>query len=246
MPDLLRRLRARAERSPRVRRAVIDAYTRWYYDAADTTWKATHWRGVHVTKSPLDLWTYQDLLHRVRPEVVVETGTLQGGSALFMADVMDLVGTGRIVSVDVVANPGRGEHPRIEYVVGSSVDPDVVARVRALVGDADPVLVVLDSDHRAPHVAAELEAYHDLVTPGSYLVVEDTVVNGHPVEPAFGPGPMEALEPFLAAHREFTPDPACERFGMSFNRGGWLRRAARAPGAAPPGRSPAGAPPARS
>jgi cephalosporin hydroxylase len=224
MPDLLRRLRARAERSPRLRRAVLDAYTRWYYDAADTTWKDTRWRGVHVTKSPLDLWTYQDLLHRIKPEVVVETGTLQGGSALFMADVMDLAGTGRIVSIDVVANPGRGEHPRIEYVVGSSVDPAVVARVREAVGDAAPVMVVLDSDHRAAHVAAELEAYHGLVTPGSYLVVEDGIVNGHPVEPHFGPGPTEALRPFLAAHPEFVPDPACERFGMTFNPGGWLRR----------------------
>ncbi len=226
MPDVLRRLRARAERSPRVRRVVVDAYTRWYYDAADTTWKATRWRGVHVTKSPLDLWTYQELLHRLRPEVVVETGTLQGGSALFMADVMDLAGTGRVVSIDVVANPGRAEHPRIEYVVGSSVDPGVVARVRELVGGAAPVMVVLDSDHRAAHVAAELEAYHGLVTPGSYLVVEDTVVNGHPVEPGFGPGPKEALDAFLAAHPDFAPDPACEPFGVSFNRGGWLRRRA--------------------
>lgn len=220
-----RRLRDRTERTPAARRALVDAYTRFYYGAGERTWLSTTWRGVPVTKSPFDLWTYQEIVHELRPAVIVETGTLAGGSALFLADLLELAGgDGRVISVDVYAAPARPEHERITYVTGSSVDPDVVARVRDLVGDAAPVMVLLDSDHSAAHVAGELEAYHDLVTAGSYLVVEDGIVNGHPVEPGFGPGPTEALEPFLAAHPEFEHDPRGDRFGMTFNPGGWLRR----------------------
>jgi cephalosporin hydroxylase len=203
---------------------VVRAFQRMYYLDGERTWLSTTWRGTNVTKSPMDLWVYQEIVHELRPAVVVETGTFMGGSALFLADVFDLLGHGRVVTVDLNPQPDRPEHPRITYVTGSSVAADVVARVREEVAGEAPVMVVLDSDHHAPHVAAELEAYHDLVTPGSYLIVEDTVVNGHPVEPLFGPGPLEALQPFLAAHPEFTVDRHRERLGMTFNPGGWLRR----------------------
>jgi cephalosporin hydroxylase len=109
-------------------------------------------------------------------------------------------------------------------VQGSSVDPDVVARVRAEVGEAAPVMVLLDSDHRRDHVLAELEAYAPLVSRGSYLVVEDTNLNGHPVEPDHGPGPMEAAEAFLARHAEFAHDTSLDKFLLTFNPRGFLRR----------------------
>lgn len=223
---LARGARDRAEAAPAGRRNVIAAFQRFYFREGASTWLNTTWRGVPVTKCPTDLWIYQELVHRLRPAVVVETGTFFGGSALFLADLLGLAGGGRVVTVDLVPRDGRPEHDRITYLTGSSTDPAVVARVRAEVGDGAPVMVVLDSDHRATHVAGELAALHDLVTPGSYLVVEDTVVNGHPVDPYFGPGPMEAVEPFLTAHPEFERDPSCEKLGMTFNPGGWLRRAA--------------------
>jgi cephalosporin hydroxylase len=84
-------------------------------------------------------------------------------------------------------------------------------------------MVILDSDHTEPHVRRELELYSPLVTPGSYLVVEDTNVNGHPVFPDFGPGPMEAVVDFLASTDDFEVDPDMERHLMSFNPNGWLR-----------------------
>jgi cephalosporin hydroxylase len=85
-------------------------------------------------------------------------------------------------------------------------------------------MVTLDSDHHAAHVAEELRLYSQLVTPGSYLVVEDTHFNGYPILPKFGPGPHEAVDAFLRSNPDFTRDGSREKFGMTFNPGGWLRR----------------------
>jgi cephalosporin hydroxylase len=137
--------------------------------------------------------------------------------------VCDLLGRGRIVTVDVV-EAERPAHERVTYLTGSSADPEVVARVRELVGDAAPVLVILDSDHSRDHVLEELHLYSPLVSPGSYLIVEDTNVNGHPVRPKFGPGPMEAVSEFLPGASEFSLDLEREKFFLTFNPRGFLRK----------------------
>jgi cephalosporin hydroxylase len=201
---------------------VVEAFHRLYYDTE--VWKDTHWLGVPIQKCPLDLWIYQEILWELRPDLVVETGTFQGGSALFLASMCDLLGRGRVVTIDVHPREGRPAHERIAYLTGSSTDPDVVERVRAMAAPTDRVLVILDSDHSQAHVLAELRAYAPLVSPGSYLIVEDTNVNGHPVLPAFGPGPMEAVREFLAGAADFVADPTREKLLMGFNPGGWLRR----------------------
>jgi len=207
-------------------RALVDEFHKLYFEARafNMTWRNTFWMGQPILKCPLDLWLYQELLHRVRPEVVVETGTAFGASAHFLACMMDLVGTGRVITIDIYDRPNRPTHPRVTYVTGSSVDPEVVSRVRQMVGPASPVLVILDSDHSMAHVARELEAYSPLVTSGSYLVVEDTNLNGHPVDAAYGPGPMEALDAFLATKPPFAHDPATDKFLLTFNPRGYLRR----------------------
>jgi cephalosporin hydroxylase len=139
--------------------------------------------------------------------------------------LFDHIGHGRVVTVDVDVKPGRPEHPRISYVTGSSVDPAVVARVRDEVGSRR-AMVVLDSDHHAAHVHAEILAYSPLVHRDDYLIVEDTNVNGHPVFPDFGPGPMEAVERFLSTTDAFVVDARCERFLMTLHPRGYLRRTA--------------------
>lgn len=85
-------------------------------------------------------------------------------------------------------------------------------------------MVILDSDHSEPHVSKELEAYADLVTPGSFLIVEDSNVNGHPIAPEFGPGPMEALDQFLVKRPDFVIDDRWDKFLLTFNPRGYLRR----------------------
>ena len=183
---------------------IVREFHRLYYNWGSRTWSNTYWLGTQTQKCPLDLWIYQELLHELRPAVIVETGTAAGGSALFLASICDLLGNGAIVSVDIEAQPGRPTHERITYLTGSSTAPEIRARVEEFVGDRAPVLVILDSNHEREHVLEELRIYAPLVTPGSFVIVEDTNVNGHPVSPDFGPGPMEAVSEFLRSSEDFS------------------------------------------
>ncbi len=204
-----------------VRRFQELYYRRWFAQSADTLHLS--WFGHHLMKCPLDLWIYQELLVRTRPDFVVETGTWSGGSALYFAMLLDHLGHGGVITVDIEVKSNRPEHPRISYITGSSVDAAVVEQIRETAGN-QRAMVVLDSDHRADHVYEELLAYGPLVQTGDYLIVEDTNLNGHPAYPEFGPGPMEAVDRFLAENDEFVIDQRCERFLMTQYPGGFLRR----------------------
>src|SRR5688572_12671066 len=125
-------------------------YQRWL-EGSDTI--NLSWFGHRLLKCPMDLWIYQELLVRTRPDVVVETGTYAGGSALYLASILDQVGHGQVLTIDITAQPDRPVHPRIEYLLGSSIDPSVVRRVEASV-DGRRVMAILDSDHAAAHVYA--------------------------------------------------------------------------------------------
>jgi cephalosporin hydroxylase len=206
-----------------VRKAIVDQFHRLYYNDPGT-WLETRWMGVDAWKCPLDLWIYQEILHELRPALIIECGTAHGGSAGFLASICDLVGTGEIMTIDIEAKPGRPVHPRITYVLGSSTDPDVVATVRARVPTTGNVVVILDSDHSAPHVERELSVYAPMVTVGSYVIVEDTNVNNHPVLPEFGPGPMEAVSAFLTGNDQFVVDEGRQKYHLTFNPRGFLRR----------------------
>jgi cephalosporin hydroxylase len=205
-------------------REAVRAFHELYYDSVETTWKDTRWLGVDTWKCPLDLWVYQEILHEVRPDLIVETGTAAGGSALFLASICDLLQGGQVVTIDVSKNPDAPRHPRITYLNGSSTDPEIVAQVLRAARGAGRVLVILDSDHSKPHVLAEMRAYAGLVSPGSYLIVEDTNINGHPVLPSFGPGAWEAVEEFLKDDSRFVVDRKREKLLMTFNPNGYLRR----------------------
>jgi cephalosporin hydroxylase len=201
--------------------SLLDEYHRSFYDRG--MW-ITSWMGVEICKYPTDLFIYHEIIYKRKPDLIIETGTYRGGSAWFFASIMDMLGKGRILSIDVTDDPIRPAHPRITYLRGDSIDRSVFDTALRESDASDRVMVVLDSDHHEPHVAAELELYPNLVTPGDYLVVEDTNLNGHPVYPDHGPGPWEALQKFLSKDDRFTPDPECERFGLTSNPGGWLRR----------------------
>jgi cephalosporin hydroxylase len=209
--------------APAVRRAVVDQFHRLYYHSAKQTWKNTRFLGVPVWKSPLDLWLYQELIHELRPDVVIEAGTKFGGSAYYFARLFDLIGHGQVITVDVEEQPGRPEHPRITYLNGSSTDPALAEHITGLVGDGKP-LVVLDSAHRRDHVLAELRLWSPHVPVGSYIVVEDGHADGHPVTTRIGRGPWDAVERFLAENDAFEIDESKHKFFMTFNPRGYLRR----------------------
>ena len=208
-------------------RAVIDAFHRLYYDGPDGEGRVHHrtaWMGVPCLKCPMDLMAYQEILFETRPGLVVETGTHQGGGALFLAQMLDLLGAGEIVTIDILDRPGRPAHPRIRYVTGSSGDAELVDRIFRGRTEGERRLVILDSDHSRAHVLRELELFAPRIAPGDYIVVEDSNVNGRPVLPDFGPGPREAVEEFLAGRPDFEVDRSREKFLMTFNPGGYLRR----------------------
>jgi cephalosporin hydroxylase len=201
---------------------VVAEFHRLYHAAKTRTWANTFWLGYLVRKCPLDLWVYQEILTETRPDIVVETGTASGGSALFFASMFDLLDSGRVVTVDVAHNPDRPRHDRIVYLHGSSTDHAILDAVRDEIPPGTRVMVVLDADHRKAHVLTELRAYGELVTPGNYLIVEDT--NSHLVRPEFGPGPIDAVDEFLSETDTFEIDRGREKFFMTFNPRGYLRR----------------------
>ncbi len=113
-----------------MRNATVDEFHRLYYSEARSTWENTFWLGTRVLKCPLDLWVYQELIADIRPELIVETGTAAGGSALFLASMCDLVRRGEVVSIDIRDEPARPAHPRITYLIGSSTSESIVSEVR--------------------------------------------------------------------------------------------------------------------
>jgi cephalosporin hydroxylase len=183
----------------------------------------TRWLGTRTHKIPLDLWIYQEIIEETRPDLIVETGTAYGGSAAFMAAICELVGNGEVVSIDInPVSPDYPEHPRLTYLGGrSSVSEDVLADVRRL-AEGKRTMVVLDSDHSQAHVAAELEAYGPLVSQGCYLIVEDTSIGL--VSRDLLPGPTQAVRQFMSATDDFEIDASRERFMITNNPGGYLRR----------------------
>ena len=177
-----------------VRRAALSALIR-----RTGNFTGVKWLGRPVWQNLADIWTVQETLVEREVDMVVECGTNRGGSAFFMASVLDLLGRGRVLTIDVVDQAGV-DHPRIEFLIGSSTDPDVVAEVHRRVAEHSPghVLVLLDSDHSEEHVLQELRAYNDLVGVGDYIVVQDGVIDELRMLRADRPGPlMESTLPIF-------------------------------------------------
>ncbi len=197
------------------------------------------WLGIPVWQNVLDLWTIQETIAEIKPDVLIETGTNRGGSALFFSQIFDLLygsgsqarGQGRIWTVDIeklhAIDPA---HPRITTHLGSSVSDETLASLRAWLGPSPGrVMVILDSDHNRPHVRRELELYTPLVTPGSYLLCQDGVIDDLSMFSRNGEeGPRKAIDDFFATSphaAHFDIDHArCERFLITHHPKGWLKR----------------------
>jgi cephalosporin hydroxylase len=202
---------------------LVRRFNALYCQNRSRTWGRTSWLGRQVMKCPLDLWVYQEALFQRRPDVIIETGTRTGAATHFLATIFDQIGNGRLITVDVLEIEDRLEHPRITYLTGSSIDPEIVAGVRDSIGPDENVMVILDALHQKDFVLQELAAYAPLVGKRQMLVVEDTNINWWTDA---GPGPAEAVEEFLATElgSEFRVVPEYEKFFMTFNPGGYLVR----------------------
>jgi cephalosporin hydroxylase len=221
---------------PEVRAAALDlvrrtlAY-RWTYNFS--------WLGRPVIQFPPDLVAIQELIWSIRPQRIVETGIAHGGSLIHSASILEMIGgDGRVVGVDIEIRPANREaidaHPlrrRIDTIVGSSIDPETFAKVREAVGPAERVLVILDSMHTHDHVLRELELYAPLVSPGSYCVVLDTIIEDLPEEAypdrpwGKGNNPKTAVHAFLAGDARFEIDRDLEsKLLLTVAPDGWLKR----------------------
>jgi cephalosporin hydroxylase len=196
---------------------IVDSFIDEYHESG--VWADTHWRGHRIEKYPTDLLTLQSIIHDLRPDVIIECGTRFGGSAIFLGDMCDLVGHGRVVSIDIdpVYTP---QHSRVTYLKGDSGDPNTAQQA----APTGTVLVDLDSNHDKAHVIRELDVWAQHVSVGSYVIVEDTILNGHPIDRQGVPSSWEAIDDWLPRHPEFVRDHSREKFGLTSNPGGYLRR----------------------
>lgn len=206
---------------------IVDKFHYIFYSHWSAVGKV-NWQGYKTTKYPNDLILYQQIIHKFRPEVIIECGTDRGGSALFYAHIFDLEGQGEVITIDK-SNDRRikegklPKHPRVTYINGNTVDPNVRDRVKDLVS-SKRCMVTLDSNHRRGHVKTEMRKYGKLVTKGQFMVVEDTCLHGHPVRPNDPPGPYEAVEWYLSHWHDFERDSVGEKYLITQNPGGWLKK----------------------
>ena len=198
------------------------------------------WMGVPIIQMPADVMATQEVIWATRPDVIIETGVARGGSVLFMASLLEMIGGGKVIGVDIdIRMHNRKsieENPmskRITLIEGGSVDLNTLAKVRAEIPSGAKVMVVLDSDHSKDHVLAECRAYGDMVTKGCYLVVADTLV-GHMTEETApkkrsklwykGDEPLAARDEYLAECDRFEVDHVINgKLVVASSPGGYLR-----------------------
>jgi cephalosporin hydroxylase len=195
------------------------------------------WLGVPIIQMPPDVLAVQEILWETRPDVVVETGVARGGSLIFYASILELIGKGRVIGVDIDIRPHNRDsierHPlsrRIDLIQGSSVEQETLDRVKALIPTGASVMAILDSNHTHAHVLDELRLYGPLVTHGQFLIVADTVVERIPAQAhrprPWGPGdnPATALDAYLAECDRFERDEFINaKLLLSSSPGGYLR-----------------------
>lgn len=219
------------------------------FRALSTQWRAMalqrkymnnfSWLGRPMIQLPMDAMAMQELIWTVRPDLVIETGVAHGGSLVLSASMLELLGRGKVIGVDIDIRPHNRAaieaHPlshRIELIQGSSIDPAVVAQISARAHSAQKIMVFLDSNHTHEHVLAELKAYSPLVSLNSYLVVFDTFVEDLPddfiwVDRPWGKGnnPRTAVWEWMKNRSDFTIDKSVEdRLLVTSAPDGFLRR----------------------
>lgn len=199
------------------------------------------WLGIPIIQLPEDIVILQELIWKVRPTLVIESGVAHGGALILYASILELLGRGRVIGIDIEIRKYNRlaieSHPmsrRIDLIEGSSTDAETFSAVTKAVRPRDSVMVLLDSNHTREHVRSELEAFAPLVTSDSFMVVFDSVMASVHDSPRAGEGwahdnPLAAIDEFLQEHPEFECRPEYERLGVTHCHRGFLRRRGTAP-----------------
>lgn len=199
---------------------IIHKFNWLYYKLFNQTWCSTSWKEISVLKPPTDLWIYQEIIAKTKPDLIIETGTMRGGSAVFLNDMCKLMSPGgHVITIDIDRTQINEEafNSDVLFLTGSSTSKEIYDEVKMHIDtyQCKRVMVILDSDHSEEHVTNELNIYSMLVSKGMALIVEDT--NNY--EPA-----KIAVDKWLVNHPEFTTDIGCEKYMLTFNRGGYLEK----------------------
>lgn len=218
----------RSSHAPLSRKELIDAFTVLWATSPNGLFQ-NRWLGVPTMQNPMDVWITQEIISEVKPDVIIDSGTFVGGSAALWATILEQVNpAGRVITIDIEDRAAQAKtvpvvRRRVDFLLGSSIDPAIVDQVRRRV-EGKNTLVILDSEHARDHVLGELRAYSKFVPVGGYIVVQDSLA-GHPVPVGdFGPGPWEAIEAFLAETDAWEIDRSRERLLLTNNPNGYLRR----------------------
>lgn len=194
------------------------------------------WLGVPIIQCAADIVLIQELIFKLKPDAIIETGVAHGGSLVLYASLLNLLGAKKVIGVDIEIRKHNREvleqHPLykwIELIEGSSIAPQTFERVKQSLAGCSKVLVCLDSDHHREHVLNELRLYSQLIPKGSYIVVYDTVcsllVNGQGCDESYANnGPLEAIDDFLKENDCFEIDKTFNRLYTSASPDGYLRR----------------------
>lgn len=186
--------------------------------------KSETYFGIHTLKSPTDAWVYQEIITEIQPDVIVEIGNFKGGSALMLAHMLDNLRKGTVIAVDQnhsAIEDMAWNHQRIRWVTGNALE--VFNGVKDRCKNAEVVMVIEDSSHEYDNTLNVLRKYSELVTKGSYLIVEDTICH-HGLDVGPKPGPYEATQDFLNENKRFEVDKSREGFLITWNPDGYLRR----------------------
>jgi len=214
-------------RVPEYRKALSQTLAEWEIHLPTYLFDKTHYRGIPIWKNPLDLWIFQEIIHETKPRFIIEIGSRFGGTTQFLADLLELQGGDAIViSIDIDRNGYRANHPRIRTITGSSMEPSVIAQVKSFCTGPGG-MVVHDGDHNRRAVLSDLNNYSSLVGIGNYFIVEDGIMDEF--WPGRGPGshcdgPLPAIDDFLETNQNFAVDSSRERYVLTENPKGYLRR----------------------
>lgn len=232
----------------------VDLYSREAFEIISHHWVRVGWNqkyqysfswfGRPIIQLPEDMIRMQEVIYRLKPDLIIETGIAHGGSLIFYASLCKAIGSGRVLGIDIEIRPHNRkaieEHELSSFITmieGSSTDRKVVEKVEQKARDCRTVLVILDSNHTYEHVYGELEAYHKLVTPGSYIVATDGIMRDlHDVPRAgknwIGDNPARAAQNFATKHPEFVIEQPAWPFNESELKNNithwpeaWLKRA---------------------
>lgn len=201
--------------------------SKWHlYHIRNIFFHKCHWMGVRALKNPLDAWIYQEIIYETKPDIILEIGSMEGGSTLYLANLLDLMGKGQVISVDLDRSRFRVSHDRIIVITGCSSSPEVVAKVSELC-EGKSVLIIQDAAHDKESVLHDLRTYSRLVGRNSYFVVEDGHIDLFRPDDGIGTwedGPLAAIEQFLTENTNFVVDSDRERYILTNNVKGFLKR----------------------